>query len=119
MGSDIKDWGNTFLTTDFNPRSPHGERLQNLKEGSDEYAISIHAPRMGSDTGFPPAVSSLAGFQSTLPAWGATAEKYDILKAQRFQSTLPAWGATSTFGASAGGSYISIHAPRMGSDHKT
>ncbi len=33
-----------------------------------------------------------------------------------FQSTLPAWGATSTFGASSGGSYISIHAPRMGSD---
>ena len=38
----------------------------------------------------------------------------DIKKA--FQSTLPAWGATSTFGASSGGSYISIHAPRMGSD---
>ena len=34
----------------------------------------------------------------------------------RFQSTLPAGGATTTFGASSGGSYISIHAPRGGSD---
>ena len=36
---------------------------------------------------------------------------------QQFQSTLPAWGATSTWGASSGGTYISIHAPRMGSDN--
>ena len=34
-----------------------------------------------------------------------------------FQSTLPAWGATNTIQEESIGFYISIHAPRMGSDH--
>ena len=35
-----------------------------------------------------------AKFQSTLPAWGATAAAALGLALMRFQSTLPAWGAT-------------------------
>ena len=35
-------------------------------------AISIHAPRMGSDSGFGFVSLSYALFQSTLPGWGAT-----------------------------------------------
>ena len=57
--------------------------------------ISIHAPRMGSDTRLFLVFSRFKIFQSTLPAWGATppADKgFDV------------------------GSLISIHAPRMGSD---
>ena len=34
-----------------------------------------------------------------------------------FQSTLPAWGATVTVDRMGMGCDISIHAPRMGSDH--
>ena len=81
--------------------------------------ISIHAPRMGSDSavlcllaslrlyfnprsphGERPLTLSIQSsrkkvFQSTLPAWGATntCEKYKTNKI--FQSTLPAWGATA------------------------
>ena len=33
----------------FNPRSPHGERLATFKAGKTRKAISIHAPRTGSD----------------------------------------------------------------------
>ena len=56
---------------DFNPRSPHGERLQRAKINQKE-----------------------RGFQSTLPAWGATWVKDLDNDMIAFQSTLPAWGAT-------------------------
>ena len=59
------------------------------------FAISIHAPRMGSDP--TPAIHQTLPllFQSTLPGWGATGGR--ILGhafSVGFQSTLPGWGAT-------------------------
>ena len=87
---------------DFNPRSPHGERLalccdlrHNKKisihaprTGSDQEAfdaykqqvISIHAPRTGSD--FVPTVDSAVEevFQSTLPARGATIQLFFLYR---------------------------------------
>ena len=33
----------------FNPRSPDGERLAQVRWVEHDHAISIHAPRMGSD----------------------------------------------------------------------
>ena len=56
--------------------------------------ISIHAPRMGSDSIRITDASVNELFQSTLPAWGATFVPYRLL-----------WKH-----------WISIHAPRMGSD---
>ena len=56
--------------------------------------ISIHAPRVGSDSVYSIAASTPSTFQSTLPVWGATA--YSITDSTPFQ--------------------ISIHAPRVGSD---
>ncbi len=58
------------------------------------FVISIHAPRVGSDSSTPcnPVITML--FQSTLPVWGATV-----------------WGSFFF-----GGENISIHAPRVGSD---
>ncbi len=56
----------------FNPRSPWGERLLDNGVKPKVAAISIHAPRGGSD---PPAVKRLKEekiFQSTLPVGGAT-----------------------------------------------
>ena len=79
---------------DFNPHSPWGERPQQMAQqmqgqfisihaprgGSDEKAnatvtdtvISIHAPRGGSDPSTPSTSANSGGFQSTLPAGGAT-----------------------------------------------
>ena len=102
-------------------------------------AISIHAPRMGSDAVSWPSSWRGTRFQSTLPGWGAThaprrrqpqllisihaprmgsdpAFIIFLPKFKIFQSTLPGWGAT---GAGCRGEMavrISIHAPRMGSD---
>ena len=100
----------------FNPRSPCGERPMK----------PLH-------------VAAAAIFQSTLPVWGATCpicpmttallyfnprspcgERRASLAgyAQRFvfQSTLPVWGATCQKQGSTSSAYISIHAPRVGSD---
>ena len=78
----------------FNPRSPHGERRGILSSPTDERRISIHAPRTGSDLIF--------SEQTVMDAL--------------FQSTLPARGATRVANATVDDRHISIHAPRTGSD---
>ena len=102
------------------------------------FAISIHAPRTGSDITVTIAVeihevfqSTLPArgattpqevtltsktFQSTLPARGATADKRCNQLRKRFQSTLPARGATIPTEEMTDPDGISIHAPRTGSD---
>ena len=62
---------------DFNPRSPDGERRVYAMATPGEYTISIHAPRMGSDSTSLVTCAFCCIFQSTLPGWGATA-KMDI-----------------------------------------
>ena len=80
--------------TDFNPRSPHGER----------------PPR-------PEAKEIGIIFQSTLPARGATAPRPEAKEIGIiFQSTLPARGATAFDAYKQQVETISIHAPRTGSD---
>ena len=103
---------------DFNPRSPCGERQMALSYKGMSQAISIHAPRAGSDTYYffvpnrlvwisihaPRAGSDgkSAGhhtgppqFQSTLPVRGATIHwGSPSFVSFSFQSTLPVRGAT-------------------------
>ena len=57
---------------DFNPRSPHGERRRTASQSRQPPAISIHAPRTGSDSRAASRRQSRQQFQSTLPARGAT-----------------------------------------------
>ena len=59
------------LCSNFNPRSPRGERLEDFDKIKMAY-----------------------GFQSTLPAGGATAMSSKSGITKLFQSTLPAGGAT-------------------------
>ena len=81
-------------------------------------SISIHAPRVGSDEEESTAEDVVTLFQSTLPVWGATGTQLDKAAKSQFQSTLPVWGATSSdAGQWPQESRISIHAPRVGSDH--
>ena len=68
------------------------------------WPISIHAPRVGRDSGRLSLSLPLYLFQSTRPVWGATGETWNRSNGgERFQSTRPVWGATrrsSTAGAS-------------------
>ena len=80
-------------------------------------AISIHAPRVGSDHCPASDESKRKQFQSTLPVWGATAFfGAGVAERGAFQSTLPVWGATIGCAIFAVERGISIHAPRVGSD---
>ena len=145
----------------FNPRSPWGERRHSaggsvpappfqstlpvggatasVNRTFAKLAISIHAPRGGSDRKVGGKVRKKIVFQSTLPVGGAT--KRDGCGRQRsedfnprspwgerltgwppmpssygFQSTLPVGGATQQMAQQMQGQFISIHAPRGGSD---
>ena len=79
---------------DFNPRSPDGERLAASLRLRFVSRISIHAPRMGSDSESRHPLHPENQFQSTLPGWGATFNVIGDVGAGVFQSTLPRWGAT-------------------------
>ena len=95
VGSDRRFPSQRRYNSDFNPRSPCGERLYTS----------------------PGSVIGLR-FQSTLPVWGATRFVLLNLKKMLFQSTLPVWGATGGQTIRPAGDRISIHAPRVGSDRK-
>ena len=110
----------------FCMRSLSGISIHAPRVGSDNTAwrmsaqlkISIHAPRVGSDKVFTFEIDDTNRFQSTLPVWGATVlTAASMLCFLRFQSTLPVWGATCQYAVKSGTDSISIHAPRVGSDH--
>ena len=101
--STLPGWGATRADSrawisrrDFNPRSPGGERRANP-------AHPLFGP---------------VKFQSTLPGWGATRGSRRSRFHYPFQSTLPGWGATVVRCAASRVQSISIHAPRVGSDHR-
>ena len=110
--SDIRRFGPTY----FNPRSPCGERLCDGFEAASDFAISIHAPRVGSDRVMGGFVDDKIDFNPRSPCGERLSPCINCAKVIVFQSTLPVWGATafdhSRFAATA----ISIHAPRVGSD---
>ena len=115
-GSDFPGWYHPLRSGYFNPRSPWGERPETIQRDTGQWqfqstltvggatrpapalhpgpAISIHAPRGGSD----------------LRRFG------DNLVVHVFQSTLPVGGATASCLARIVRQAISIHAPRGGSD---
>ena len=126
-------------TTYFNPRSPHGERRSACIWMARHTAFQSTLPARGAtrrkarcctSTSFQstlpargatslPATrtSSESSFQSTLPARGATNVRMDIpIHKLSFQSTLPARGATQRGQPRGQFDFISIHAPRTGSD---
>ena len=100
----------------FNPRSPRGERPARGYMSSAGVAISIHAPRGGSDYDTSASDYGLAIFQSTLPAGGATTEYSTTLKLAQISIHAPRGGSDAHHGVVAIGEEISIHAPRGGSD---
>ena len=101
----------------FNPRSPDGERLRGHVPPVRRVRISIHAPRMGSDSGYGArrqgSYISIHAPRMGSDSWRPRATVIIMI----FQSTLPGWGATLMLLEAVHGIVISIHAPRMGSDH--
>ena len=102
---------------DFNPRSPHGERRKEEGKPHKPEGISIHAPRTGSDGGNTHANRYFVGFQSTLPARGATSTSASSSPCLTISIHAPRTGGDQTGADGILKSVeISIHAPRTGSD---
>ena len=94
VGSDITAAISSSSSSDFNPRSPCGERLLNM--------LSINF---------------LLIFQSTLPVWGATQALKKTLGNIGISIHAPRVGSDWISTVPCGKCRISIHAPRVGSDH--
>ena len=97
VGSDIFSSARKRKLTDFNPRSPCGERLANI--------ITTN--------------SSTTNFNPRSPCGERHCPKIGKIGRKLFQSTLPVWGATLTWQHWKEFMGISIHAPRVGSDQQT
>ena len=100
----------------FYPRSPRGERRVQGKRHHKRRAISIHAPREGSDTSGGTAEAGRRRFLSTLPARGATRSWHRPNNSSGISIHAPREGSDVADNATWTGEKISIHAPREGSD---
>ena len=93
-GSDGGKPCTTSSFTNFNPRSPHGERLIYVDGNDVENKFQSTLPARGATVRVADRQESKI-FQSTLPARGATITDCLSRTTSRFQSTLPARGATT------------------------
>ena len=100
----------------FNPRSPHGERLDWVHVNYIRDDISIHAPRTGSDDCYRKQLRAEWAFQSTLPARGATLRELHGVFGADISIHAPRTGSDEPPDEGAFLRSISIHAPRTGSD---
>ena len=102
--------------TNFNPRSPWGERLPTPTRGMDNFIISIHAPRGGSDYALLAIASDIDNFNPRSP-WGERPSIAVLFAGAKFISIhAPRGGSDSGGHTLRHNSTISIHAPRGGSD---
>ena len=85
----------------------------------DKCPISIHAPRVGSDDLRIMNLLDEYEFQSTLPVWGATLDKIEMLEEESISIHAPRVGSDKKNNFIYFLAVISIHAPRVGSDPPT
>ena len=101
----------------FNPRSPCGERHTKTLVHHRGVTISIHAPRVGSDDRARDWSNRCLMISIHAPRVGSDCPRLLLrLLLNVFQSTLPVWGATRQRWLESSRRNISIHAPRVGSD---
>ena len=115
VGSDV---GITKLPSDerISIHAPRVGSDRAFLRGGQTGGISIHAPRVGSDSR-QAAKASLKDYFNPRSPCGERLQLDEItFKSRIFQSTLPVWGATVAFAGGSAGNFISIHAPRVGSD---
>ena len=103
-------------SSNFNPRSPHGERHELFTIVFSDMLISTHAPRTGSDGSGNPRHQCASHFNPRSPHGERPRKAHGIAYRVTFQPTLPARGATSGRRFVHIHQAISTHAPRTGSD---
>ena len=81
-------------SSDFNPRSPHGERRARTTPGRNRRIISTHAPRTGSDAELSLTAYPTSHFNPRSPHGERLQQIANLTGIVQFQPTLPARGAT-------------------------
>ena len=99
----------------FNPRSPHGERRSTFNVNEEWLHFNPRSPH-GERHYLPVEYRGLVNFNPRSPHGERHESSISPSTCHTFQSTLPARGATPPFGYNHINAYISIHAPRTGSD---
>ena len=94
-GSDSFSCPSARAYSNFNPRSPHGERQSTRPRCTAHRAFQSTLPARGATGGWKKSSAKASAFQSTLPARGATKTQRGSYHFLLFQSTLPARGATT------------------------
>ena len=109
---------NTGSIANFNPRSPCGERLLRSQSFDLAALISIHAPRVGSDTriGAPPPARLKISIHA--PRVGSDSRHLHHHQPGHISIHAPRVGSDSLPLRLAVRLQISIHAPRVGSDNR-
>ena len=102
--------------TRFNPRSPRGERPAHPAGGHRGLLVSIRAPRAGSDQSLCLSRCMPCGFNPRSPRGERLGIQHRTRQVRGFQSALPARGATLERRPQAALFDVSIRAPRAGSD---
>ena len=93
-----------------------GATLKAVKSSIPPISISIHAPRVGSDLISPIGLPYPDNFNPRSPCGERLLMFIPLFTQYKFQSTLPVWGATKRNRIVSIVYFISIHAPRVGSD---
>ena len=100
----------------FNPRSPHGERHLGALAVIRALAISIHAPRTGSDLSDAAKGRKRPHFNPRSPHGERQIKPPGCVSAENFNPRSPHGERRDRGGRRPRGVGISIHAPRTGSD---
>ena len=102
--------------TNFNPRSPHGERLFRRIDLIFAVKISIHAPRTGSDVGGKLHEDAPFNFNPRSPHGERRGRRGIPPRPRHFNPRSPHGERLVYIGVVQENIDISIHAPRTGSD---
>ena len=117
MGSDYRTERACPSTPVFQSTLPGWEATDKKIGKRRNTNISIHAPRMGSDPNAERIRPGMLEFQSTLPGWEATTRSRPSTRHRPyFNPRSPDGKRPSRLGEHHRHAFISIHAPRMGSD---
>ena len=116
-GCDIKDWTDSYVAENFNPRTPYGMRHKILNFGRFVINISIHAPLTGCDDNGC-GLNVVYGISIHAPLTGCDGtDRWCLCIVHSFQSTHPLRDATVfPFLSCSRLQSISIHAPLTGCD---